>query len=133
MPSALSRERRKRRLEIRLVHFTTGVMHDSAIIPVIQLDFEGKYDRSFGTHIEIMGDHLVVLFAHGSLLRSHQSLYLVDWTQGHVLYVSIFPLTVQVPLCQILMSPIAAALQRGYIFPCPDIHIKRHSSAGAET
>lgn len=84
--SVLSRERRKRRLEIRLMHFTTGIKHESAIIPVIQLEFEGKYDRSFGTHIEIMGGHMVVLFAHGSLLRRYQSLYLVDWTQGHVLY-----------------------------------------------
>jgi len=84
--SLLSRERRRKRLEIRLLRFTTGTIHDSAVIPVIQLEFKGKYDRSFGTHIEIMGGHLVVLFAHGSLLRSYQSLYVVDWIQGRILY-----------------------------------------------
>ncbi|KAH9959267.1 hypothetical protein BC827DRAFT_522842 [Russula dissimulans] len=83
---AVSLLSRRKRLEIRLLRFTTGTIHDSAVIPVIQLEFEGKYDRSFGTHIEIMGGHLVVLFAHGSLLRSYQSIYVVDWIQGLILY-----------------------------------------------
>ncbi|KAI9507517.1 hypothetical protein F5148DRAFT_108863 [Russula earlei] len=84
--SLLSRETRRKRLEIRLMHFTTGTRHESAAIPAIELEFEGNYDRSFGTHIEVMVGHLVVLFAHGSLLRKYQSLYLVDWARGHILH-----------------------------------------------
>ncbi|KAN0137276.1 hypothetical protein V8E53_004721 [Lactarius tabidus] len=83
--SLLSRPARKQRLEIRLLHFLTGTHHDSATLPGIQLDFEGKYDPYFGTHMEIMGDNIAVLLTHGSLLRRYQTLYLVNWVQGRVL------------------------------------------------
>jgi len=48
------------------------------------LNFEGKYDYYFGTHMEIMGDNIAVLITHGSLLRRYQTLYLVNWVQGRV-------------------------------------------------
>lgn len=79
---------RKRLLEIHLAHFTTGTCHESAKVPVMQLDFEGKFDRSFESHMEIMGDYLVVLLAHGSLFRGYQTLYLLDWTRGQLVCVS---------------------------------------------
>ncbi|KAH9173275.1 hypothetical protein EDB89DRAFT_1958840 [Lactarius sanguifluus] len=82
--SLLSRPSRKKRLEIRLLHFPTGTHHHSASLPGIQLDFEGKYDTTFGTHMEIMGDNIAVLLTHGSLLRRYQTLYLVNWVQGRV-------------------------------------------------
>ncbi|KAH8982726.1 hypothetical protein EDB86DRAFT_323397 [Lactarius hatsudake] len=82
--SLLSRPSRKKRLEIRLLHFPTGAHHHSASLPSIQLDFEGKYDTTFGTHMEIMGDNIAVLLTHGSLLRRYQTLYLVNWVQGRV-------------------------------------------------
>lgn len=82
--SLLSRSNRKQRLEIRLSQFLTGTHHHSASLPGIQLDFEGKYDSSFGTHMEIMGDNIAVLLTHGSLLRRYQTLYVVNWVQGRV-------------------------------------------------
>jgi len=82
--SLLSRHGRKQRLEIRLLHFLTGTQHNSALLPGIQLDFEGKHDSYFGTHMEIMGDNIAVLLTHGSLLRRYQTLYLVNWVQGRV-------------------------------------------------
>jgi hypothetical protein len=84
--SLLSRSTRKRRLEIRLLHFLTGTHHHSASLPGIQLNFEGKYDKYFGTHMEIMGDNIAVLITHGSLLRRYQTLYLLNWVQGRVQY-----------------------------------------------
>jgi hypothetical protein len=62
--------------------------HKSATVPVIRLNFEGEYDSSFGTHIEIMGSYLVVLLAHRSHFRGYQTLYLVDWVRGHLIHVS---------------------------------------------
>jgi hypothetical protein len=79
---------RKRHLEIHLMHFTTGTRHESAKAPVMRLEFEGKFDRSFDSHMEIMGDYLVVLLAHGSLFRGYQTLYLLDWTRGQLVCVS---------------------------------------------
>jgi hypothetical protein len=99
------------RREIHLMHFTTGAPHESASAPVVQLEFRGTYNKEFGTHIEIMGDYLVVLLAHSAPSleknlvrrmisigrpekevprrpgRGYQSLYLVDWVKGHVKYV----------------------------------------------
>jgi hypothetical protein len=80
--------RRKSHLEIRLLDFFTGMHHKSATVPVIRLNFEGEYDSSFGTHIEIMGSYLVVLLAHRSHFRGYQTLYLVDWVRGHLIHVS---------------------------------------------
>lgn len=74
------------RLEIHIIHFTTGKRHKSANITDIQLEFEGKYDRHFGTHIEIMGNYVVILIAHGTSWRKYQTLYLVDWIKGHVIH-----------------------------------------------
>ncbi len=82
------RPSRKQRLEIRLLHFLTGTHHDSAALPIIQLNFEGKYDSAFGTHMEIMGDNIVVLLTHGAFMRRHQTLYVVNWVNGRVQYVS---------------------------------------------
>jgi hypothetical protein len=115
------------RLEIHLICFTTGKRHESANIPAVLLEFQGKYDRSFGTHIEIMGNHVVVLLAHRTSLRKYQTLYLVDWIKGHVIYVSAPPSTTFV-LClsKVLTSPIATTFQRGHIFPSLDIHIGGH-------
>lgn len=80
---------RKKHLEIHLMHFTTGTCHESAKVPMMQLEFEGKMDRSFGSHTEIMGDYLVVLLSHGSLFRGYyQTLYLLDWTRGQIICVS---------------------------------------------
>jgi hypothetical protein len=76
------------RLEIHLIHFTTGKCHKSASIPAFQLEFKGKYDSPFGTRIEIMGNYLVILLAHGTYWRKYQTLYLVDWIKGRVIYVS---------------------------------------------
>ncbi|KAI0306810.1 hypothetical protein B0F90DRAFT_1682491 [Multifurca ochricompacta] len=82
----LPHEARKGRMEIRLMHFTTGVDHQSTSAPAIQLEFEGKYDMSFRTQMEVLGDNLVVLIAHeSSFLRRYQTLYLVDWVRGRVL------------------------------------------------
>jgi hypothetical protein len=81
------------RLEIHPIHFTTGKCHKSANIPAVQLEFKGKYDRPFGTHIEIMGNYLVILLAHGTYWRKYQTLYLVDWVKGRVIYVSAPPPT----------------------------------------
>jgi hypothetical protein len=81
---------RRRQLEIHLLQFTTGTCHESAKVPVMQLEFEGKFDRSFEAHLEVMGDYLVVLLAHGSLFRGYQTLYLLDWTRGQLICVSTF-------------------------------------------
>jgi hypothetical protein len=81
------------RLEIHLIHFTTGKRYKSANIPAVQLEFKGKYDRPFGTHIEIMGNYLVILLAHGTYWHKYQTLYLVDWIKGHIIYVSAPPST----------------------------------------
>ncbi|KAH9986345.1 hypothetical protein BJV74DRAFT_845025, partial [Russula compacta] len=83
----LSRKTFPERLEIRPMHFTKGTRHESATIPVIGLEFEGKYDKFFETQIEIMGDYLVVLLAHGFLFHGYQTLYLVDWVGGNVICV----------------------------------------------
>jgi hypothetical protein len=114
------------RLEIHLIHFTTGKRHKSANIPAIQLEFKGKYDTPFGTHIEIMGNYIVILLAHGTSRRKYQTLYLVDWIKGHVIYVSAPPSTTFVCLLEFLTSPIATTLRRKYIFPSLDIHIRGH-------
>jgi hypothetical protein len=98
----------------------------SANIPKVQLEFEGRYDRLFGTQIEIMGNYLVILLAHGTSWRKHQTLYLVDWIKGHVIHVSAPPSTTFVCLLEILMSPIATTLLRKYIFPGLNIHIRGH-------
>jgi hypothetical protein len=113
------------RLEIHLIHFTTGKRHESANIPAVLLEFQGKYDRPFGTHIEIMGSYVVILLAHGTLWRKYQTLYLVDWIKGHVIYVSAPPTTF-VCLLKVLTSPIATTLQRKHIFPSLDINIRGH-------
>jgi hypothetical protein len=109
--------------EIHLMRFTTGTRHKSANIPVVQLEFEGEYNESFKTRIEIMGVYLVVLLAHGTRLVGYQTLYLVDWVKGHVVYVRAPPPTTFAPLCEILTSPVATMLQRKYILPSPDIDI----------
>lgn len=114
------------RLEIHVLHFTTGKCHESANIPAVQLEFQGKYDEPFGTHIEIMGNYLVVLLAHGTLWRKYQTLYFVDWINGHVLYVSAPSSTMIVSLLEILTSLIATTFQRKHVFPSLDIHIRGH-------
>ena len=114
------------RLEIHLNHFTTGKRHESANIPAVQLEFQGKYDRTFGVHIEIMGDYLVILLAHGTSWRKYQTLYLVDWIKGHIIYVSAPQSITFVCLLRVLMSPLATTLQRKHIFPSLDIHIRGH-------
>jgi hypothetical protein len=129
-----SREPRKKRLEIHLVHFTTGSCHELAAAPVIYLEFEGKYDRSFGTHIELMGGYLVVLIAHGSLFRNYQSLYLVDWIQGHLICVST-PLRFfdrdESPFFTSSSHHLPApAREWGHILPCPDFHIRGYLGSG---
>ncbi|KAH9979653.1 hypothetical protein BJV74DRAFT_858114 [Russula compacta] len=53
----LSRKTFPERLRIRPIHFMKGTRHESATIPTIQLEFEGKYNKSFETHIEIMGNY----------------------------------------------------------------------------
>jgi len=58
---------------------------------MILLDYEGSYEYSFGTYIEVMGRYLLVLIAHGSLFRRYQTLYLVDWVQGRLVCVSKSP------------------------------------------
>jgi hypothetical protein len=98
----------------------------SANIPTVQLKFEGSYDRRFGTHIEIMGNYIVILLAHGTSRRKYQTLYLVDWIKGLVIYVSAPPLTTFVCLFEFLTSAIATTLQRKYIFPSLDVHIRGH-------
>ena len=82
---------RKRGLEVHFRHFTTGTSHESATVPMILLDYEGNYEFSFGTYIEVMGCYLLVLVAHGSLFRRYQTLFLVDWVQGHLVCVSTPP------------------------------------------
>lgn len=114
------------RLDIHIIHFTTGKRHKSANIPEVQLEFEGRYDRLFGTHIEIMGNYLVILLAHGTSWRKYQTLYLVDWIEGHVIHVSAPPSTTFVCLLEFLTSPIATTLLRKYIFPSLNIHIRGH-------
>lgn len=114
------------RLEIHLNHFTTGKRHESANLSAVQLDFPGKYDRPFGTHIEIMGNYLIILLAHGTFWRKYQTLYLVDWIEGHVIYVSAPPSTTFVCVLKFLASPIATTLQRKQIFSSFDIHIRRY-------
>jgi hypothetical protein len=86
--------------EIHLMHFTTGTRHKSATIPVIQLEFEGEYNECFSTRIEIMGDYLVVLLAHRTLLGGYETLYLVDWVKGNVKYVRAHPPTTCTLLCK---------------------------------
>ena len=114
------------RLEIHILHFTTGKRHESANISEVQLEFEGKCDRPFRTHIEIMGNYLVILLAHGTSWRKYQTLYLVDWIKGHVIHVSAPPSTTLVCLLEFITSPIATTLLRKYIFPSLDIHIRGH-------
>jgi hypothetical protein len=82
---------RKRGLEIYPMHFTTGTPHESTTVPMILLDYEGSYEYSFGTYIEVMGCYLLVLIAHGSLFRRYQTLYLIDWVQGRIICVSSSP------------------------------------------
>jgi hypothetical protein len=113
-------------LEIHTIHFTTGKRHKSANTPEVQLEFEGKYDRPFGTHIEIMGNYLVILLAHGTFWRKYQTLYLVDWIKGHVIHVSAPPSTMSVCLLEGLTSLIATTLLRKYIFSSLDIRIRGH-------
>ena len=112
------------RLEIHLINFATGKR--PANVPVVQLEFKGKYDRPFGTHIEIMGNYLVILLAHGTSRSKYQALYLVDWIKGHVISVSAPPSIMFVCLLEVLTSPIATMLQRKYIFPSLDIYIREH-------
>jgi len=114
------------RLEIHIIHFTTGKRHKSANIAEVQLEFEGKYDRPFGTHMEIMGNYLIILLAHGTYWREYQTLYLVDWIKGHVIHVSAPPSTAFVCFLVFLTSPIATTLLHKYIFPTLDIHIRGH-------
>jgi len=114
------------RLEIHIIHFTTGKRHKSANIPEVQLELAGKYNRPFGTHIEIMGNYLVILLAHGTSLRNFQTLYLVDWIKGHVIHVSAPPSITFVCLLYVLTSRIATTLLRKYLFPSLDIHIRGH-------
>ena len=113
-------------LKVHTIHFTTGKRHKSANTPEVQLEFEGKYDRPFGTHIEIMGNYLVILLAHGTFLRKYQTLYLVDWLKGHVIHVSPPPSTMSVCLLEGLTSFIATTLLRKYIFSSLDIRIRGH-------
>jgi hypothetical protein len=95
-------------------------------MPAVQLEFQGKYDKRFGTHIEIMGNYLVILLAHGTLKHKYQTLYLVDWITGRVIYVSAPPPTMIVCLLEILTSLIATTFQRKHVFPSLDIHIRGH-------
>ena len=115
----------KGRIEIHFIHFTTGKCHKFANIPAVQLDFKGKYDRTFGTHIEIMGNYLVILLAHGTYWHKYQTLYIVDWIKGYVIYVSAPPST-SLCLLEFLTSPIATTLPRKYIFPSLNVDIKGH-------
>lgn len=71
---------------------------------MVQLEFKGDYDRLFGTHIEIMGNCLVILLAHGTFWRRYQTLYLVDWSKGHVVYVSSPPSTTLVRILRLLQQ-----------------------------
>lgn len=71
---------------------------------MVQLEFKGTYDRLFGTHIEILGNYLVILLAHGTSWRKYQTLYLVDWFKGHVIYVSPPPSTTLVCLLRLLQQ-----------------------------
>lgn len=99
------------------MHFTKGTRHKSATIPAIQLEFEGKYDKSFGTHIEIMGDYLVVLLAHGFPFHGYQTLYLVDWVHGNVICVSTVPLTRLAPLTHFSLALQHRRVSRNTFFP----------------
>jgi hypothetical protein len=88
---------RKGNIEIRLVQFSNGTDHKSANKSVIQLDPLGWYDTEFKTHIAIMGDYLVVLLAHYTVLDDihrtgkYQTGYFVDWVKGHVIQVRTIP------------------------------------------
>lgn len=116
-------------LEIRLLNLTTGTRHRSAAVPAIQLELAGKYDTSFGTLIEVIGDNLVVLVSHGSTFRHYQTLYFIDWVRGQVKCVS--------PLHRLGMAPLTAlvvpALQWRQIFSKSNVYIKRHFGIRAQT
>jgi hypothetical protein len=105
---------------------------------MMQLGFEGKLDRPFGSHVEVMGNYLVVLLAHESLFRDYQTLCLLDWTRGVVLCVSIPSPTSFTGFCRMALvltsfftSFLAPSRWCGYIFSGPNFYIRGYLGVSA--
>jgi hypothetical protein len=138
-------------IKIRVMQFTQPSFTNKE---EVQLDFFGRHDGSFKTHIEIMGCYLVVLLAHRAASENSaetmvvvprpyhtrgrqcglpgprsdeesecQTIYLVHWGTGDVVFVRSPLLTAFSLLFEFLTSVVAKARSQRYIFPNLSVHI----------